>query len=113
MRCMSVRVNSSPLFVVLNATVKKAMSLAKVTRSIRHEVFLSLVLIGFKMAMRWVRNSAGACLTKTPALFCSLVVNAIYCVTGSLRTGFPVRSALLQSVVTPNSFSKTIPNFDM
>ena len=113
MRCMSVRVISSPLFVVLNATVKKAVSLANVTRSSRDDVVLSLDRIELRIEFKWLRNIAGACLTNTPACFCSLVVKAMYCVTGSLRTGFPVRKELLQSVVMPNSFSKTTANFDI
>ena len=102
---MSVRVDSSPRFVVLNATVKTAISRATVARTSGSVEPCSVILMGAITVARFSCSNTGACFTDTPAFFCSSRVNAIYFVTKSLRTGFPFLRAVFQTVVIPRSFS--------
>ena len=97
MRCMSVRLSSSPRFVVSKATVNRVRSRAINTRVYGSDVHYKRARNEDTMVCKWLGNTAGACLTATPALFCSSRVNVMYCVTKLLLIGLPIRRASLQS----------------
>ena len=78
MRCISVCLSSVPRLVVLNATVKNAMSRAKINLSYADDVLRSFACIIVTIFLRWLLSIAGACFTSTPARFCVSVLNAMY-----------------------------------
>ena len=59
-----------------------------------------------------LRSKDGTCFTSTAAHFCSDRVNAMYCGTKSLRTGFPTLKLSHQLVAVPQSRSYATANFD-
>ena len=60
MHCISVRLSSSPRFVVSKATVYRTRSRASTARVNGLDVHYKRALNGNTMACRWLGNTAGA-----------------------------------------------------
>ena len=79
MRCMSMRLSSSPRFVVSKSTLNRAKSRASTTRAYGSDVHYKRALNGDTMVCKWLGNTAGACLTATSAFFCSSRERHVLC----------------------------------